>query len=59
MLNIDSPYNHKRRRKESTSNYNPRIIVNTNFPIPGDDTYFMFWKEKKRTIIGKNKVPVK
>ena len=57
MLNIDSPYNHI--RKKSTSNYNPRIIVNTNFPIPGDDTYFMFWKEKKRTITGKNKVPVK
>lgn len=57
MLNIDSPYNHV--RKESTSNYDPRIIANINWPIPGDDTYFMFWKEKKRTIIGKNKVPVK
>ena len=57
MLDIDSPYNHI--RKESTSNYDPRMIVNMNWPIPGDDTYFMFWKEKKRTIIGKNKVPVK
>ena len=57
MLNIDSPYNHV--RKESTSNYDPRIIANINWPIPGDDTYFKFWKGKKRTIIGKNKVLVK
>jgi len=57
MLNIDSPYNHV--RKESTSNYNPKMIADVNWPISGDDTYFMFWKGKKRTIIGKNKVPVK
>ena len=56
MLNIDSPYYHI--RKESTSIYDPRVIVDMNWPNPGDDTYFMFWKGKKRTITGKNKAPV-
>lgn len=57
MLDIDSPYNHI--RKESTSNYDPRMIVNINWPIPGDDTYFMFWKGKKQGLTGKNKAPDK
>ena len=57
MLDIDSPYNHI--RKESTSNYDPRMIVNINWPIPGDDAYFMFWKGKKLGITGRNKAPDK
>ena len=57
MLDIDSPYNHT--RKKSTSMYDPRMIVNMNWPIPGDDSYFMFWKGKKLGITGKNKAPDK
>jgi hypothetical protein len=56
MLSIDSPYNHI-RTKESTSNYNPGMIANMNWPIPGDDTHFMFWKGKKVRIAEKNRVP--
>lgn len=55
MLDIDSPFNHI--LKESTSNYDPRMIVNTNWPIPGDDAYFMFWKGKKLGITGRNTAP--
>lgn len=57
MLDIDSPFNHI--LKDSTSNYGPRMIVNTNWPIPGDDSYFMFWKGKKLGITGRNKAPDK
>ena len=55
MLDIDSPYNHT--RKESTSNYDPKMIVNMNWPIPGDDAYFMFWKGKKLGITVRNTAP--
>lgn len=57
MLDIDSQYNHK--RKDSTSNHDPRMIVNMNRPILGDDAYFMFWKEKRLGMTGKNKAPDK
>ena len=57
MLDIDSPYNHI--RKESTSNYDPRMIANMNWPFPGDDAYFMFYKGKKLGLTGKNKAPDK
>jgi len=57
MLDIDSPFNHI--LKDSTSNLNPELIVNMNWPIPGDDAYFMFWKGKKLGIKGRNKAPDK
>ncbi len=57
MIDIDSPYNHI--RKKSTSNYNPKMVTNRNYPISGDDTYFIFWKGKKLGITGKNKAPDK
>ena len=57
MIDIDSPYNNI--LKGSTSNYDPRMIANTNWPIPGDDAYFIFWKGKKLGITGKNKAPDK
>ena len=58
MLPIDTPYNHI-ILKESTSIFNPDLIANKNWPIPGDDAYFMFWKGKRLGITRKNKAPGK
>jgi hypothetical protein len=56
MIAIDAPHNSP-INQDTTSGYNPRIIVNTNYPILGDDAYFLSWKGKKLVITGRNTAP--
>ena len=56
MIAIDAPHNSP-INQDTTSSYNPRMVINTHYPIPGDDAYFMFWKGKKLGITGRNTAP--
>lgn len=57
-MKIDNPYNNI-LKYNTTSTGNPRMIVDINWPILGDNTYFMFWRGKKLGITGRNKAPDK
>lgn len=57
MIAIDAPYNSP-IKPDTTSTYNPKMIVNTNWPISGDDVYFIGWKNKKAKIASDNKLVV-
>lgn len=57
MIAIDAPYNSP-LKPDTTSTYNPRMIASTNYPIPGDDAYFISWKNKKIKITSDNKSTV-
>ena len=57
MIAIDAPHNSP-INQDTTSSYNPRMVINTNYPIPGDDVYFISWKNKKIKITSDNKLAV-
>ena len=56
MISIDSPHNNQIKR--TTSNYTPRMITDRNLPIPGDDIFFLNWKNKRQCVGGRNASPL-